>query len=55
HAMLKYITMMCVKIFSPYHCLQNRTPSLTPVPVTIPVTERFDGQDTELYLVKKKI
>ncbi|GBO21445.1 hypothetical protein AVEN_207962-1 [Araneus ventricosus] len=24
---------------------QNRTPSLTPVPVNSPVTERFDGQD----------
>ncbi|GBM09996.1 hypothetical protein AVEN_23987-1 [Araneus ventricosus] len=33
---------------------QNRTPSLTPVPVTRPVTERFDGQDTGILFKKKK-
>ncbi|GBM88851.1 hypothetical protein AVEN_178443-1 [Araneus ventricosus] len=34
--------------------VQNRTPSLTPVPVTRPVTERFDGQDTGILFKKKK-
>ncbi|GBN88104.1 hypothetical protein AVEN_191985-1 [Araneus ventricosus] len=34
--------------------LQNRTPSLTHVPVTRPVTERFDGQDTRILFKKKK-
>ncbi|GBM68973.1 hypothetical protein AVEN_24373-1 [Araneus ventricosus] len=34
--------------------LQNRTPSLTPVPVTRPVTEWFDGQDTGILFKKKK-
>ncbi|GBM48275.1 hypothetical protein AVEN_98025-1 [Araneus ventricosus] len=32
---------------------QNRTPSLTPVPVTRPVTEPFDGQDTGILFKKK--
>ncbi|GBO11388.1 hypothetical protein AVEN_119189-1 [Araneus ventricosus] len=34
--------------------VQNRTPSLTPVPVTRPVTERFHGQDTEILFKKKR-
>ncbi|GBN88155.1 hypothetical protein AVEN_164508-1 [Araneus ventricosus] len=34
--------------------IQNRTPSLTPVPVTRPITKRFDGQDTGILLKKKK-
>ncbi|GBN26119.1 hypothetical protein AVEN_225379-1 [Araneus ventricosus] len=34
---------------------ENRTPSVTPVPVTRPVTERFDGQDTGILFKKNKI
>ncbi|GBO27222.1 hypothetical protein AVEN_131401-1 [Araneus ventricosus] len=33
---------------------QNRTPSLTPVPVTRSVTERFDEQDTGILFKEKK-